>query len=428
MSNEFDEVERKLKKADVDSPDLSPDILDDASRGSKRISPNLGANRFALATVAGIGAVTLFATSLPAADQPLIVLAAEGHTNQVSQESSIAEDSVANDSLPTWFNRFEYAASETLSNETGEGVVYELVLDETPAKRLEDFAAVFDQQGNVELEEWSTEYFPSYKLETEQAYFSLFWHGSGIINYSSKRNWLAEDCYLTDEELEGIETEAAPRNGCDPLPTVEMPSEKVLAQEAFEIISIAGYQGDVEDIEIRRYQWGAEAFASTSVNGVETAIEWYLSWDQTGQISNVSGHLARAVSVGEFNTVSPREAVSRIDQGYWFGAPARTFYADSRQQSVSSSTEPDLSSSSAMKTPEDVDMSSNDAEILPVEPIPGPDEEPTEVLIESSVPATLLIEDSQGTGWLVPGHLLQTNQGWFESIVSLEDGVVGSTE
>jgi hypothetical protein len=428
MTNEFDEVEKKLKNADAVSPDLSPNILDEATKASKRATSNPNTARFAITSVAGIAAVTLFASLIPSADQPLFVLAADNSPNQLSQDSSISEGSIASDSLPGWLNQFNYTASESLSDQTGEGAVYELVLNGTPSERLEEFAAVFDQQGSVELEEWSTEYFPSYKLETDEAYFSLYWHGSGIINYSSKRNWLAEDCYLTNDELEGVEREAAPTSGCEPLPTVDMPSEEILAQEAFEIISTAGYQGNLEDIEIKRYQWGAEAFASTDVNGDTTAIEWYLSWDQTGQISNVSGHLARAINVGMFNTISPKEAVSRIDQGYWFGAPARTFYADSNQQSVSSSVESDLSSSSAMQAPEDIDKNSDDVEMLPVEPLPGSDEEPTEIVIESSVATTLLIADSQGTGWLVPGHLLQTNKGWFESIVSLEDGVVGSPE
>ncbi|MDR9443769.1 MAG: hypothetical protein RI530_02315 [Microbacteriaceae bacterium] len=428
MTNEFDGIEKKLKNADADSPQLSPNILDEATRASKRSASNPNTTRFAITSVAGIAAVTLFASLIPSADQPLFVLAADNSPDQLSQDSSMSEGSIASDSLPAWLNQFNYTASESLSDQTGEGAVYELVLNGTPSKRLEEFAAVFDQQGNVELEEWSTEYFPSYKLETEDAYFSLYWHGSGIINYSSKRNWLPEECYLTDDELEGVERDTTPSSGCEPLPTVEMPSEEILTQEAFEIISNAGYQGNLEDIEIKRYQWGAEAFASTSVSGDTTAIEWYLSWDQTGQISNVSGHLARAINVGMFNTISPKEAVSRIDQGYWFGAPARIFYAESNLQSVSSSVESDLSSSSAMQAPEDIDKNSDDVEMLPVEPLPGPDAETTEIMIESSVEATLLIEDSKGTGWLVPGHLLQTNKGWFESIVSLEDGVVGSPE
>ncbi|HEY7796968.1 MAG TPA: hypothetical protein VIB61_04270, partial [Microbacteriaceae bacterium] len=296
-----------------------------------------------------------------------------------------------------------------------------------PSQRLKDFAEIFEQQGNVELEQWSTEFFPSYKLETDEAYFSLYWHGSGMINYSSKRNWLPEECYLTDDELVDPENRTESRAGCEPLPTVEMPSEQVLASEAFELISLAGYQGQMEDIEVERYEWGASAFATTSVDGIQTAIEWYISWDQTGQISNVSGHLAKAVNVGVFNTISPSEAVSRISEGYWFGAAPRSFYEYSIQESsISQPVEPPLSDNEqAVEAP----VSEEDIEMIPVEPLPEPGEvEIIELTVESSTSATLLIEDSEGTGWLVPGYLLETDQGWFESIVALEEGVVATAD
>lgn len=430
MSQEFDEVEKKLKKADADAPELPLGILDEATRASKRATPNPTAARFALTSVAGLAAVSIFATSIPTADQPLFKLASDSNAGQVAQESSIESDSVAVDSLPGWINPFEYTAGESLSDQAGEGVVYELVIDGNPSERLQEFAGIFNQAGNVELEEWSTDFFPSYKLETDEAYFSLYWHGSGMINYSSKRNWLDQECYLTDEEL--IEPDAGggsgPREGCEPLPTVEMLSEQVLAEQALETIRLAGYQGEIEDIEVERYQWGATAFATKTVDGIDTAIEWYVSWDQTGEISNVSGHLARAENVGVFNTVSPIQAVSRINDGYWFGAAPRSFYNYSIQESVASSP-PSASSSSAVEAPEeDIAPIEDDLQILPVEPLPDGEVEIRQITIEGATNATLLIEDSEGTGWLVPGYLLETDQGWFESIVALEDGVVATPE
>lgn len=427
MSNEFDEVEKRLKGADVEAPELGASILEQATRAPKRNLPNPASAKFALAGVAGLAAVSLFAVSLPSANQPLITLASDGSSTRVAQESSMPTDSIAIDSLPGWLNPYEYKTGPNLSNDPGEGVVYELVIEGNPTKRLREFAELFDQQGSVELEQWSTEYFPSYKLETDEAYFSLYWHGSGMINYSSKRNWLAEECYLTEDELIDSDIQPQPRAGCEPLPTVEMPSEQVLALEAFELIKRAGYQGQLEDISVERYEWGASAFATTSVDGIQTAIEWYISWDQTGQISNVSGHLAKAVNIGVFNTISPSQAVSRISEGYWFGAAPRSFYEYSIQESsMSISEEAPVSDSDKADQSQAVE---EDIEMIPVEPLPEPGElEIVELTVESSTSVTLLIEDSQGTGWLVPGYLLQTDQDWFESIVALEDGVIATSE
>lgn len=427
MSNEFDEVDKKLKASDVEAPELGSGILEQATRAPKRNLPNPASARFALTGVAGLAAVTALALSLPSSTQPLITLASGGSSTQAAQEGSMAADSIAIDSLPGWFNPYEYKAGPSLSDAPGEGSVYELVIEGNPSQRLKEFAEIFGQDGNVELEQWSTEFFPSYKLETDEAYFSLYWHGSGMINYSSKRNWLAEECYLTDDELVDSEDQPEPRAGCEPLPSVEMPSESVLAMEAFELISLAGYQGGLEDIEVERYEWGASAFATTSVDGFQTAIEWYISWDQTGQISNVGGHLAKAVNVGVFNTISPSQAVSRISEGYWFGAAPRSFYEYSIQQSsISQLSEPTVSDADgAVESP----VEEPDMEIMPVEPLPERGEvEIVELTVESSTSVTLLIEDSEGTGWLVPGYLLETDQGWFESIVSLEEGVIATPE
>ena len=426
MSNEFEELEKRLRKADAEAPELNESVLLAATKLPKRNIPNPQAGRFALTAVAGLAAVSVFAVSLPGTEQPVIRLASEGSGSQMAQESSIAADSSIGDSLPGWFSAYEYVASPNLSATPGQGVVYQLVLDGTPAQRLSEFAEIFGEQGNVELEEWSTQYFPSYKLENDDSYFSLYWHGSGIINYSSKRNWLDEDCYLTDEDIIEPEAETRPVEGCEPLPTVEMPSESVLAAEAYETISQAGFTGSVTDITIERYQWGASGFATTYVDGSETAIEWYISWDQTGQISNVSGHLARAVNMGVMNTISPKDAVNRIDKGYWFGAAPRSSYNYSLSESVSSLPaeseifdEPieDIAEQPAVEEPE--------LEILPVEPMPiGGEPEVIQLVIKDYTESILLIEDSQGNGWLVPGYLLETDQGWFEPIVSLEEDAV----
>ena len=286
------------------------------------------------------------------------------------------------------------------------------MIEGNPSQRLREFAEIFGQEGSVELEQWSTEYFPSYKLETDEAYFSLYWHGSAIINYSSKRNWLSEDCYLTDEELVDPEMEVVRGSGCEPLPTVPMPTADVLAQEAYETISKAGFDGNLSDIVVERYEWGASAFASTSVDGVETAIEWYVSWDQTAQLSNISGHLAKPQRIGEFDTISPVDAVSRIADGYWFGAAPRSFYEYTFAEA-------------ALEAPEDDEFLDEEMETLPVEPFPEPGEiESIELIVEDATEATLLIQDSEGKGWLVPGYLLRTDQGWFEPVVSLQTGVI----
>jgi len=415
MERDFEDIQKRLQSADAKSYDLDEELLEKASTAPKKRITNPRAGRFGLTAVAGIATVGLLTTGVPnTADQPLITLANEQSSADASMESSIASDS-----LPAWINPYEYKAGPELSDSTGAGDVYELVIEGNPRDRLQEFAAIFGESGSVELEEWSTDYFPSYRLETDSAYLSLYWHGSGMINYSSKRNWLSEECYLIEDDL--LENEVSPREECKPLPTVPMPAAETLAAEAFELISSAGYQGQLKDIQVERYEWGASAFASTFVNGEQTAIEWYVGWDQTGQVANVSGHLAEPVLRGSYPTISPRSAVERIAEGYWFGAAPRGFYDYSILETDASALDGSVTSDS-----EGTVDAEDELTVMPVEP--DWDLEVMELTVNSHREAMLLIEDSQGQGWLVPGYLLETDRDWFEAVVSLEEGVIQPPE
>ena len=415
MERDFEDIQKRLQAADAKSYDLDEALLEKAPTAPKKRIPNPRASRFGLTAVAGIGAIGVLTTGVAnSPDQPLITLANDQRASDASMESSIASDS-----LPAWINPYQYKAGPELSDSTGAGDVYELVIKGNPRDRLQEFAAIFGESGNVELEEWSTDYFPSYRLETDSAYLSLYWHGSGMINYSSKRNWLSEECYLMEDDLS--ENELSPREECKPLPTVPMPAADTLAAEAFELISSAGYQGQLRDIQVERYEWGASAFASTFVNGEQTAIEWYVGWDQTGQVANVSGHLAEPVLRGSYPTISPRSAVERIAEGYWFGAAPRGFYDYSILETDASALDGSVTSDS-----EGTVDAEDELTVMPVEP--DWDLEVMELTVNSHREAMLLIEDSQGQGWLVPGYLLETDRDWFEAVVSLEEGVIQPPE
>ena len=412
MNDDFDDLEARLKKADVSQPVVDSAVLETATTSKTLKLPNPRAFRFGLASVASLAALAVFSTTLPQPG-PTIQLASSGFA-----ADSSAEDSMIVDDFPGWLTAYEYTPSTDLSTDGSRGAVYELSLNGDPRARLQDFASLFGEQGRVQLEDYSTDFFPSYYLQTDDSYFSLRWHGSAMINYSSKRNWLPDECYQREEQ-ELLQSDPDSIEECRPLPVVELPSEQVLREQAYELISAAGYPGTKQDLEINRYQWGAEASAAISANGEETAIQWYVSWDQTAQISNVSGHLATIEYVGDYDTISPVEAVDRIQDGYWFGVPASSNYEEGIMESDLQVSSENISES----TPEDF----NDSEPIPTEPFPEPgefEEETIEVTVGSAKTVTLLLEDANGKGWLVPGYLLQTNQGWFESVISLQQGVI----
>ncbi len=415
MNNEFDDLEARLRKADVEQPALDDSVLETATKSKKPNLPNHRAYKFGLTSVASVAALVVLVTALPQPG-PTIQLAS---SNLVADTS--AEDSSIAEGLPGWFSPYEYTASENLSESGSQGAVYELALEGDPRSKMRDFASLFGETGEIRLEEYSTDFFPNYSLETEDSYFSLGWHGSAIINYSSKRNWLADECYQRDEQ-ETIESVPESQENCEPLPVAELPSEQELTDKAFELISAAGYPGTRENISVIRYQWGAEAYAATFIDNQETAIQWYVAWDQTAQISSVSGHLAIPEYVGDFDTVGASEAVGRIQDGYWFGVPAPSNY----DRGVTNFDTPVSSEPIPDSLPDEMSGGESSASgSLPSEPMPEDFEmEAIQLTIESATEAILLIEDANGKGWLVPGYLLQTSEGWFESVVSLDQGVI----
>ncbi|MEY3625424.1 MAG: hypothetical protein RL696_805 [Actinomycetota bacterium] len=63
------------------------------------------------------------------------------------------------------------------------------------------------------------------------------------------------------------------------------------------------------------------------------------------------------------------------------------------------------------------------------EPAPDTPVEPQIVQLvvnrsETAMPAMLGVWDSVGGFWLVPGYVLFNDQGWFDSIIALEEGVI----
>ena len=63
---------------------------------------------------------------------------------------------------------------------------------------------------------------------------------------------------------------------------------------------------------------------------------------------------------------------------------------------------------------------------MPADQDPSENYEPeiVQLTVTSSDTMMLTVWDSQGNYWLVPGYILYNDQGWFDSIISLEDGVI----
>jgi hypothetical protein len=59
-----------------------------------------------------------------------------------------------------------------------------------------------------------------------------------------------------------------------------------------------------------------------------------------------------------------------------------------------------------------------------VEPTPEPTPEKVVMKLVSSKKTHLLIWDAKGGAWLVPGYMLKNSDGWYNSVISLVDGII----
>jgi hypothetical protein len=60
------------------------------------------------------------------------------------------------------------------------------------------------------------------------------------------------------------------------------------------------------------------------------------------------------------------------------------------------------------------------------EPMPTP--EVVDVTIDNATPTLLLLWDVDGNAWLVPGYAMQMEEGWFNAVVSLIEGIIALPE
>jgi hypothetical protein len=66
---------------------------------------------------------------------------------------------------------------------------------------------------------------------------------------------------------------------------------------------------------------------------------------------------------------------------------------------------------------------------IPVDPTLPPIEiDPTpqvvEVTVDNAEATLLLMWDADGNAWLVPGYAMKMQEGWWNAVVSLQDGVI----
>jgi len=420
-----EELETRLRTADPANKSKAVQLSDEIVTAATKVKPSIGlAQRFELLSArargfamgglatgaAAVVALTLVVTPGP---QPLIELAAspEGGENRSAMVSETSQDKMM--TMP--YTTYEFAAGPELSNETGTGQVYKLVRQGTPESVLTTIAGVFDVPGSVKKYPDFSDQNPGYffgesndpwGVDNVNPMVSLWWSGTGSWNYYNPG-----DIAVSSSSCFDLDSEGNCREWTEALPTPELlPSRAEAVAKALEIFNATGLSVSESDLFVDYSEWGVYISAALSVDGQPTSIEWYIGWSSNGEISYAGGHAVVAEAVGVFDTISAVQSVERLSDWRWSGTAASSFYAKYQPEASESQVRTDQIEPAVTDSDE------------PAEP------EVLKLTVVTAERALVSIWDSAGDVWLVPGFVMVNDQGWWNSVISLVDGVIALPE
>ncbi len=387
----------KLRKAvGAEVPNLTDEtILAGIAKPRASVRKNLW---LGLSGVA-VAATAVFAV-MPSNPAPLIDLAQSQPQREALGGSSDAK-------MLMWVE-YEYVAGSGLSDAAGSDQVYKLNLNGSPEALVEKLAARFGVEGKLSKETYDEgktyNYFFGNKAKPENASVSVYWTGTG--------SWYFGDYSKFSEK-------------------VNLPTKASALATASEIFADTGLVVAEDAITLTSGDWGMVAQASLQVGGEDTALEWMVNWAPNGEIIGVSGHSVTVEAKGTYGTISAKDSVKRLGDWRYGGSAASSYYGGgmammSRGGSVVSSDVSESGSEPSVEPTEEptVEPTPEPTEEPTVEPTPEPTPEKVVMKLVSSKKTHLLIWDAKGGAWLVPGYMLKNSDGWYNSVISLVDGII----
>lgn len=354
--------------------------------------------------------------------EPLFTLAASGGQESAEMSSDMR--------MGVWAT-YEYLAGEELSSESSPGSVYQLVMQGDPIDVASSVAQQFGVQGEVQQSQYFDENYPTYVVGPEDwtgPSVSVTWTGTGSWFYSNPSAYPEPICTEAPAP-EGFEE---PYYECEnPEPEGPLPTAEEARSQAAELFQANGLEVTPDQVRVlSEDEWGVGVSASLFVEGVETAIEWSVYWAPGPVIASASGHSVSVVDRGDFDTVSPKDAVSRLDSGAWWGAVGPSYYLAPIARSAET-LEGDVGAD--VIEPEAPSGEEGAGDViepapLPEEEYPAVPEEPEviQVTVTSAERTMLVVWDASGNAWIVPGYVMRYSEddwGWT-SVIALIEGVI----
>ena len=371
-----------------------------------------GSGVLALSLITSLGLVQTSQTGLITLGQQ--ASNAGGYVSQAQADSSMTSEKMM------WINPYiyNYVAGQNLSDATSKAHVYKVELTGDANSLLKKLASVFGVDGEITRQSIDMgpdaqgyDFFSVGAQDGKAKTLNLSWIGTGNWWFSDPGAYPQPEC--NDHITVDLTQQVAGQAACayvEPKPTPELvPTKAEAMTEAIRIFKSLGFDAKPSQVRVQSDQWGAWASASVQLNGEDTPIEWTANWSSNGKLSSVSGHSMKFVDKGEFKTISAKDAVSRLGDWRYNGSLASSQYDKYFVQPLSAY---------GTLTTKNVETD------VAVEPIAEPSPTTVTVVVDKAIEVHVMIWDSNGTNWLVPGYILSSAQGSMQPVYSLEDGVV----
>ncbi len=461
-----DSLDDRLRRSDPAGPGLkaSPENLPptDKVRNPIRDWWLTTSTRVRRSLVGGVGvaaaASVVVAGTFGTASSPLIVMAVNASPESMSSQSASVGDSKM---MMMPYLSYEYTAADTLSAATGRGHVYRLDLAGTPETVLHNAAGYFGVSGAPQKSQYFDATWPTYVVGPEDGSapsISVSWSGTGSWWYSNPAAYPEQNCLHERRVGKGADSYIECTE-YEPAITGLNPDETETRQLASEFFAAMGVSFQSADISVMVDDWSSFASIALKVAGQPTAIEWSISWSGNGELSWAQGNSVSIVDAGEFDTVSDVTAVERLADWRWYGAGPTDYNSGMWMmkssvdpgfgamegdvvavEPVEPTEEPDAAETTEPVQPDPntpvVDPTDNPTDVDPTdiptpEPTDIPTPEPTEpemvvqtITIDEAEPALLLVWDASGGAWLVPGVALTGADSWWQTVITLVEGVI----
>lgn len=296
---------------------------------------------------------------------------------------------------------YTFEADPSLSTQAGAEHVYQVRLPEDPKTLLQKVIDVFGVEGDIIKSKYDGG-LTTNKFEGE-IFRVLKDHGVKSVAQLSGWRWYFENFEVTPGGVNSCDMDLAKSdpNSCSwaPKEADAVPTHDEVTGYVAKIVESFGFHIDESQINVHRSRYGTDVQVYLPTISSFVQNDFSFSWNERGELTDVSGYTPQVIDMGVQATISPTEAVQRAND-----------------KNFKNMVQPWVDPSGA------VVYAGTGVAIHP----PGADLTPIEKLVTVTDFRGTITEvvDAQGVNWVVPAYILISGKDEYGLVPATLDGFI----